>query len=869
MNLLEINAEKLCEILRTSYTEGLSERQVILNRKEFAPETKKHRAGIGKLFKTVFGDVMLILFFLLSFFAVDVRADKTAVVCIAMILFFYFAFQIVSSLYVRHVDEKIRPYRRADCLVVREGIRTRVDYSDLVPGDILLLKSGDIVPCDALVVEQKTLRVLEVQLTGNTSPVVKLTQEDVLSTKGCPYYECILFAGSVINSGEATALVCNVGDSIFDKRNKLVRRVRSDNRPKIFEKALLISNRISLVWIFVCTVTVIAGILRGAELFSVFYIATALSVAVLPDIILTLSELNMAYATSSLLKRGAAVKNLSAIDRMCDINCIAVDSSKYFRTSDPKPHTVIVGEDKKRFNNASDKDVRKLFELACIACVDGGGMYYNDISVEKSLLDTAERLGTPQSALYEKYLLLERLQYSDDRGVSRVIVFLDGNFYLVSLGLPEYVLRSCALIRCDGIDKNFFEKDRRRLLEDSKLISADNEAVVAVSLKQIQYKEGAGQIENARGSTFIGFIGLHTSIMADAAKAVSMCERSKIDILLMTNEPRATSLGFADSLSIMKEGDEAIDRGEFDRIDEGLFRADIKKYKVFLSFDSDTKGKIVRFRKSDGDIVASTASSTDDIPLQLEADVSFTTEKARDDTVVRNSDVVLTKGIDMLPECIKYARSVYRNMRHMLEFLMYSQFTLASSAFMFLIFLPEIGFGPMQIILYSIISFIPLAIVLSCEKVRGTELRLNFGEENVNINFQNLITIPLVCGLVSGLVSAFSARLMLLAGADSTLCRSASFITLAISAVFMAFSVSGDSSFSSRILKNKVLFIISPIVLALSLLTVMTKPFSALFGMGVIEWKNILISLALSMVPMLLAAGIRLVKKYVFNNIKQ
>lgn len=869
MNLLEINAEKLCEILRTSYTEGLSERQVQLNRKEFAPETRKRRLGFGELSKTVFGDVMLILFFLLSFFSLDVREDKTAVVCIVLILFFYFAFQIISSIYVRRVDRKIKPYRRAYCLVLRDGVRVRVDYSELVPGDVILLKSGDVVPCDALVVEQKTLRVLEVQLTGNTSPVVKLTQEDVLSTKGCPYYECILFAGSVISSGEATALVCNVGDSIFDKKNKLVRRVRSDNRPKIFEKAVLISNRISLVWILVCTITVIAGILKGAELFSVFYIATALSVAILPDIILTLAELNMAYATSTLLKKGAAVKNLSAIDRMCDINCIAFDSSKYFRTSDPKPHTVMVGEEKKCFKNASEKDVRALFELACIACTDSGGMYYNDISVEKSLLDTAERLGMPQKTLYEKYLLLERLPYSDERGASRVIVFLDGRFYLVSLGLPEYVLRTCALIRDGGVDKNFFEKDKRRLFEDSRLIAADNEAMVAVSVKEIQYKEGIGQIENPRGSTFIGFIGLHTSIMADAAKAVSMCDRSKIDILLMTNEPRATSLGFADSLAIMKSGDEAIDRAEFDRIDEGLFRADIKKYKVFLSFDSDTKGKIVRFRKSDGDIVASTASSTEDIPLQLEADVSFTTEKARDDTVIRNSDVVLIKGIDMLLECIKYARSVYRNMRHMLEFLMYSQFSLASCAFMFLIFLPEIGFGPMQIILYSMAVFIPLATVLSCEKVRGTELRLNFGEENVNINFQNLITIPLACGLLSGLVSAFSARLLFLSGTDVASCRSAAFVTLAITATFMAFSVSGDSSFSSRILKNKALFVLAPIVLAISLIIVMTDTFSGLFGMSAIGWENILISLGLSVLPMLLAAAVRLVKKYVFNNLKE
>ena len=867
MNLLEINAEKLYEILRTSPEEGLSERQVELNRREFAPETKRRRLGVGEISRKAFGNIMLVLFFLLSLFALDVRHDSTAGVCMTMIIVFYFAFQIFAHFYVKHVEKNIHPHRRSLCIVIRDGERRRVDYSELVPGDILILGRGDVVPCDALVVTQRTLRVLEVQLTGNTSPVVKLTQEDVLSTKGCPYYECILFAGSVISSGEATALVCNVGDSIFDKKNKLVLRVRSDNRPKIYEKAQIISNHVSLVWIILCTITVIAGVFRGEELFSLFYLATALSVAVIPDIIMNLSELNLATASARLLKIGAAIKNLSSIDRMCDINCIAVDSSRYFRTSDPKPHTVIVGGEKKHFKNASDEQVRELFELACVACAgdSGVGMDYNGISVEKSLLDTAQRLGMPQSKLYEKYLLLEKQPFSSDSGMSRVIVFWEGRFYLICLGIPEYVLRACALMRCEGVDKNFFEKDKRRFLEDSKLIASDNEGMVAVSIKEINYHEGMGQIENPRGSVFMGFIGLHTSIRADGAKTVTQCERAGIDILLMTNEPRATSVGFADSLAIMKTGNLAIDKTEFERCDEGLFRADIKKYKVFLGLDGDLKGQIVRFRKSDGDIVASTASSVEDIPLQLESDVSFSVESSRDDSVVRNSDVVLVGGIELIPECIKFARCVYRNIRHMLEFLMYSQFTLASCAFMFLVFLSEIKFVPIQIILYSMTVFLPLSFVLSCERVRGTELKLNFGEENVNINFQNLITLPLVCGLSSGLVSALGARLCLLAGSSVGECRGVAFLILALSSVFMAFSVSSDVTLAG-VFRNKLLIVVAPFVITLALVIVFSPALSDLLGMSPVGVKNAFISFAISVVPLLLSMGVQLVKKYVFNN---
>jgi len=872
MNLLEINAEKLYSILRTSPDEGLSERQIELNRREFAPETKKNKIDFLKVFKNFFGDIMLLLFFLLSFFAIDVRGLRGAGVCVILVFLSYFSLKIFSSLYVDSVEKKIRPHRRSACRVIRGGEECIIDYSELVPGDILKIGAGDVVPCDALVIKQRTLRVLEVQLTGNTSPVIKLTQEDVISNSGCPYYQCILFAGSVVSYGDAVALVCNVGNSIFDKKNKLVQRVRIDNRPKIYEKAVFVASRISLVWMIVCAITVITGILKGGEVFSIFYLASSLSVAILPDIIHTLSEITLATATLRLLKNGAAVKNLSAIDRMCDINCIAVDSSKYFRAATPKPHTVIVGGEKKRFKNASDKDVRELFEYACIACVspsDSEGLYYNGISVEKALVDTARRLGMPQSEMYERYLLLEKLPFSEQNGMSRVIVFHESRFYLISLGTPQSILTSCSKMRQNGTDRAFYDFEKRSLFSDSSLVAADNEGMVAVAVKEISYHEGMGHIDNPRGSTFIGFIGLHTAILSEAARAVNRCERSEIDIILMTNESRETSLGFADSLAIMKNGDLAIDTLEFDTIDEGLFRADIKKYKVFLSFNGEKKGKVVQYRKSDGDIVASTASDVEDIPLQLESDVSFCLSSVRDDTLARNSDVVLLKGIDTVLECIKYARCVYRNIRHLLEFLMYSQFSLASASFMFLIFLPQIGFTPIQIMLYSVFVFMPLCFVLSNERVRGTELNLDFGEENVNINFQNLITLPLICGLMSGFASALISRIVLLSGGGIPECRAVGLLTLSLSAVFMSFSVVSDSTLSARMFKNKMLLLIAPIVLLVSFVMTSAPAISGALNMLPSKGVYLILSVVAGLVPCLLSFGIRLVKKYVLIKNKE
>jgi magnesium-transporting ATPase (P-type) len=157
-----------------------------------------------------------------------------------------------------------------------------------------------------------------------------------------------------------------------------------------------------------------------------------------------------------------------------------------------------------------------------------------------------------------------------------------------------------------------------------------------------------------------------------------------------------------------------------------------------------------------------------------------------------------------------------------------------------------------------------LTFSLSNERVRGTELNSDFGEENVNINFQNLITLPLVCGLTSGLMTALSSRLAFLSGIGIGECRGIALLTLTLNAVFMAFSVSSDSTFSLRIFKNKLLLIAAPVVVAMSLLIIFT-PISTVLGMACPHASKLAVAVVSGLFPCLLSFGIRLVKKYVFN----
>ncbi len=867
MNLLELNANKLLELLHSNADTGLSSEDVVKNRREFAPSTIPSSKSYWSVFKNVFSDVMPILFSVASLLALKFEGTGYSWFSLFLFAVVYVVFRYISLRYCTKISALLNK-SSTRVRVIREGREMLIDYSELVPGDIMLLGFGDVVPCDALVLWQDSLRVSEVQLTGNTSSVIKISQEAVLSGKGVPYYECIIFAGSVVLSGMARVLVCNTGKQVFDKNNKLTSRSKHARRTRIFEITSFVSRQISLIWILVCFLMFVFGVIEGQSVFNVLYLSLTLAVAALPELILTLFDLTLSVGAKRVYDKGCTVRDMSSLDRMCDISCIIVDDSRYFRTSNPKPSTVYVNDERKRFRSATDEDVRELFELAVVASVGGeNGLCYNGISVEHSLVDCAEEMGIPQASLYDKYLLLEKRPFTEENGMSRVIVYRDSEFFVVSIGSPSIVLRTCSYIDNHGA-QYLGEKERRSVRDMSRVIAQGNEGVVAIAVKKIEYKEGAGQIDNNRDYTLKGYIGLHTAVKADSARAVNVCRKSGIDVVLMTSEGLSTSIGFAKSISLLRDEDKVIENKEYEKLELGVFRADLKSYKVFVWLPPEERAKIASYRKEDGDIIAVTTSGVDDLSLLLEADVSFCPSDVSDEAVRQNSDIIIDGGFELIHECIKYARSVYRNTRHILQYALNFQFVLLFSTLLSILFLGSFTFTPNAIMSYAILVYLPLLFSLAIQGLNGKELKDDFGAQNKSINAQNLLLIPAISAFVSGGVISLSAKAAAIVNSSSEAASGSAFITLVSSAVFMAFALSCEENFDTSVFKNKYLIITALTSFGVLALFTLVPPFEALIGIATPNAQSYALSFATGLVPALVCMGIRLVNKYVINNKK-
>ena len=197
MNLLEVGLDKLLEVLGTDPEIGLTREQVSQNRREFGENIlfdKKNTAA--DLLKKIFGDIMMILFLLISLFDYVESENLASLVALISVVVLYSAFVLFTHFYVRRTKMRIEKFSKGKYHVKRSGKIVSVSKSELVPGDILLLEKGDVVPCDGIILRHSALKILEASVTGRRVPVFKRSHEEVSGeNSGFPYFECILFAG--------------------------------------------------------------------------------------------------------------------------------------------------------------------------------------------------------------------------------------------------------------------------------------------------------------------------------------------------------------------------------------------------------------------------------------------------------------------------------------------------------------------------------------------------------------------------------------------------------------------------------------------------------------------------------------------------
>ncbi len=799
MNLLEVRLDKLVSILGTDLDNGLTTEQVLRNRREFGENILFEKKNtVLSLMKKIFGDVIMILFILICFFDFLETGKTVSLISIILVSVFYSAFVLCAHFYVSSVQKNVEKFSKSKYHVRRSGHVRSVPKSDLVPGDILLLEKGDVMPCDGIILKQSAVKILEASVTGRRVPIFKRTHEEVeLEENGYPYFECILFAGSVILHGSVKVFVCNTGRDIFDNENFTISR-QNTTVPRIYHTALDLKKQISLVWVIACFFLFAIGVFYNRGVFHSFQYAIALLIAVFPDSIEHLSDLAIGHMTKKLFAEGVVLRNPGAVDRLSNANCVFVNSSDYLFYSKPIPNSFYLGEEHFEFKESAPIAAPLLENL--ILAQDSSEYFSSkreEWYAEKAIMSAAAHIGIQKRRLDREFLYINHYDFEAKHGFSCSLVLHQEKYRLVIRGNPNAVIACCSEIyRADGETVPMHEVSKVSLRANARHLAGICERIVAVAVLGISSPSTGDQRKLCRGMTYLGMFGLSTPISAASANAVSTCQKAGVQTYLLTDDYPETVSALSKSVSIIGEGDYqyALPYRTYQRMDQGVFVADIEKYKAYCGFPAEEKQSIVQFHKDNGDITLSLTGGIYDTLPQMESDVSVVSADEKLNCVRLNSDILVReKKYELVPLCINWSRIFYRNIVHIMQYILLVQVALGASVLLSFLLTGKEPYHYFPMLITGIAAIVLSGINLF-HRLPGPHLEDNkevLKDDRV-ASLQVLVIVPFIMGVTQAIAALLSKQISLYASGGVETASSAALMTFLFSSYFSSLSIKFD-----------------------------------------------------------------------------
>ena len=674
---------------------GLSSAEAKERLNDYGPNTiyhKKHySAVVGFLLKFKNPLIFVLLF------AASVSAFLgewiSASLIFAMILFST-ALDFFNTYKSQKAAELLKEKVKITATVMRDGEVREIPLNFVVPGDVVLLSAGDIVPADGKIISARDFFLDESSLTGESFPTEKGADDEI-------------FMGSSVVTGSATAVISLTGKSTkFSKiAEVLIRREEPtdfDNGIKDFSFLIL-----KTIFILVIFVFLINALFKHSVLES-FLFATALAVGLTPELLPMIITLNLSRGSLAMSKKGVIVKRLSSIQNFGSMDVFCTD-----KTGTLTEGTIVLV----KYVDALGKDSEEVLHNAYI-----NTMFHSGI---KNPLDSAIRnFRTIDVSAYKK---IDEIPFDYARKRDSVVVERGRKRVLISKGAPEEVFKVC----------KFYENEQRLFDQDIKRhaqttydnLSGDGFRVLALAVKEIKEIKDVYSKDEEEEMFFLGFVAFFDPPKKDVSETLKLMRDYGVEIKIITGDNELVTKKIASEINLRVGG---VLRGEeIEEMDDEALRLNVEKTTIFARMSPDQKLRIINILRSIGHVVGYLGDGINDAPALKAADVGVSVENAVDVSKETADLILLKKSLKDLVDGIIEGRKTFSNT---IKYLMMNlssnfgnMFSMAGAS-IFLKFLPML---PTQILfnnfLYDVSQFgVPLDNVDKDEIKKPRKWRIGF-----------------------------------------------------------------------------------------------------------------------------------------------
>lgn len=873
-----MSVEETARALGTT-EDGLSDAEAAERLKLFGPNNlrQKKAKSIWRMIWEQLTDVMVIILFIAAAFSLVLyfvnpgggEPDGLAeAIVILVVIALNATVGVVQEKKAANALEALKNMTAPTARVMREGEESVVPAAQLVPGDVVYLEDGCIVPADIRIIQDSNMKVQEAALTGESVPSEK--DGPTVLPEDAPLGDRInmAYSSSVVMYGNAIGYVVGTGmnTEVGKIANLLDEQDETDTPMK--RKLNSVGKTLSLVGLIVCVLVLGISLIRDyTKWVSMIMTAISLAISIIPEGLPATSTIIMALGVQRMAKKNALVKSLPAVETLGSATVVCCDKTGTLTLNKMTVTCAAVGDD---FIEGS---VTPVAELAgkykkevyadlvdgCALCVnakkdpDNPGNILGD-PTEGALVLFAEQFGIESEAFEDANPRLFEQPFDSDRKRMTVLNRTERGLIAFTKGAVDEMLPLCTKYRTkDGV-RDMTDADRARILELCYKMSGDALRVLGFAVREHAAvpEEEAADIEE--GMTFVGAVGMIDPPRKEVIKAVETCHTAGIRVVMITGDHKVTAMAIAKQLHIFREGNTVISGPELDDMtDEELDKA-VEKCVVFARVSPSDKLRIIQSLKRCGEVAAMTGDGVNDSPALKEADIGVAMGITGTDVAKDAADVILLDdNFTTIEYAIREGRRVYRNIQKVIQFLVAGN--IAEILILFIAVCA--GFEQMPIEAVHI-----LLINLATDSLPAVALGVDPASANIMrhkpVKSGTLFERGMIYRIaLHGLFISAASWAAYLIGTycfahDHVQAMTMTFLVLSFSQLSHALNQRSntDSVFKGGQGHNKFLAVALTASAAIVLLVALVPPLQGFFNLTDLNWQEWLISLALSLFPL-------------------
>ncbi|MGI9533806.1 MAG: cation-translocating P-type ATPase [Thermodesulfobacteriota bacterium] len=729
-----LNYNEVIEKLQTNSVNGLSFKEAEARLKQYGPNVLLtfHKTTWYSVLARQFINVLIFILLVAAAISLAIGELGDAITIIGIVLL-NAILGFIQEWKAEKAIEALKKMLEPTCSVIRENGTQTIDARNIVPGDVVLLETGDSVPADLRVIEQTNLKIDESSLTGESASVNK-SKDPVFEDVSLAEKRSIAWMGTSVTNGRATGVVVATGMSTeFGRIAKLTETVGRELTP-LQKKLGVLGKQLGIIAVLISLIVVFAGLYLGKSLIEMFLTGVALAVAVVPEGLPAVVTITLALGIRAMVKRRALLRRLQAGETLGSATVICTDKTGTLTQNQmtvqniwlPAGELEVTGvgyNPKGHFNMANQQvDPRENYNLLALLetglkcnhahiAKDESDWYSIGEPTEAALVVAANKAGLHVD---KNHQIISEFSFNSVRKRMTVIEHLPDCLVAYVKGAPEIILERCTTYLIGDKKYTLTNKETEIINSAYQKMAEKGLRILALARRKLP-KDIVINEENIENElTFLGIVGIIDPPRPEVSEAVRLASSAGIKSIMITGDAAPTALAIAKKIGMQAQI--AITGREVNNLDDYELRETLNKKVLFARTTPEDKLRIVNLLQKMGHVVGMTGDGVNDAPALKKADIGIAMGLRGTEVARGASDMVLTDdNFASIIGAVEEGRRQYDNIQKFVRYLLSSNMAEVIAIFINIIIGGPLILLPVQILWMNLVTDGMTAVALGLE----------------------------------------------------------------------------------------------------------------------------------------------------------